>query len=82
MVLENIRSAELVDELPRLSRVVGTGMNSAYTGTYRCEAWGSFTCCIDPRIGPWLLVTGTDGSVYLFGSSAPGGAEAAFAALG
>lgn len=82
VVLENIRSAELVDELPRLSRVVGTGMNSAYTGTYRCEAWGSFTCCIDPRIGPWLLVTGTDGSVYLFGSSAPGGAEAAFAALG
>ena len=74
--------AELVEELPQISRVAGTGMSSAQTGAYRCAEWGGFTCCIDPRMGPWLLVTGTDGSVYLFGSSAQGGAEAALAALG
>lgn len=81
VTLEDIQSAELLDELPQISRVVGTGMASAKTGTYRCEPWGGFTCCIDPRTGPWLLVTRTDGSIYLFGSSTQGGAEAAFAAL-
>ena len=82
VALADIQSAELVEELPQISRVAGTGMSSAQTGAYRCAEWGGFTCCIDPRMGPWLLVTGTDGSVYLLGSSAQGGAEAALAALG
>ena len=81
VALEDIQSAELLEERPRISRVVGTGMDSAYTGTFRCEEWGSFTCCIDPRTGPWLLVRLEDGGIYLFGSSAPGGAEAVAAAL-
>ena len=81
VALEDIQSAELLEERPRISRVVGTGMDSACTGTFRCEEWGSFTCCIDPRTGPWLLVTTEDGRIYLFGSSAPGGAEEAARAL-
>ncbi|MDE6589079.1 MAG: hypothetical protein K2K53_01770 [Oscillospiraceae bacterium] len=81
VALEDIQSAELLDELPQISRVAGTGMASAQTGTYRCEPWGRFTCCIDPRTGPWLLVTRTDGGIYLFGSSTQDGVETALAAL-
>lgn len=77
----DIQSAELLDELPPLSRVAGTGMDSALTGTFRSEPWGRFTCCIDPRTGPWLLVTARDGTIYLFGTSEPGGTEAVWAAL-
>lgn len=76
-----IQSAELLDELPPLSRVAGTGLDSALTGTFRSEPWGRFTCCIDPRTGPWLLVTARDGTIYLFGASEPGGTEAVWAAL-
>ncbi len=73
--LSEIKTAELLEKLPQLWRVSGTGMDSAMTGTYRSNEWGQFTCCLDPRTGPWLLVTMTDGSVYLFGSSTQGEAE-------
>lgn len=75
VALADIQSVELLEELPKLKRVAGTGMDSAKTGTYRCNEWGRFTCCIDPRTGPWLLVTQTDGHIYLFGSSIQGEAE-------
>lgn len=81
VALEDIASVELLEERPRLSRVVGTGMDSALTGTFDSKEWGRLTCCLDPRTGPWLLVTRTDGRVYLFGSSAQGEAEKILSAL-
>lgn len=78
---EDIRSAELVDELPALRKVAGTGMDSALTGQFHADGWGPVTLCIDPRTGPWLLVELEDGGIYLFGSSSPGGAKQAMAML-
>ena len=75
VALADIQSAELLEELPQLWRVSGTGMDSAMTGTYRSDEWGRFICCIDPRTGPWLLVAQIDGDIYLFGSSATGEVE-------
>lgn len=81
VALADIQSVELLEERPRLWRVAGTAMDSAVTGVWRDEERERFTCCLDPRTGPWLLVTGTDGSVYLFGSSTPGEAERILSAL-
>ena len=67
VALEDIVRAERVTELPSMRRVSGTGMESARTGTYQCEEWGRFTCCIDPRTGPWLLLETKDGRLWLFG---------------
>ena len=79
--LEDIAEIEVVEELPRLRRVAGTGMDSALTGQYSADGWGRITCCIDPRTGPWLKVTTVDGSIFLFGSSKAGAAASAAAEL-
>lgn len=75
VALADIQSAELIEELPPLRRRAGTGLDNAMTGTYSSDEWEQFTCCIDPRTGPWLLVTRTDGEICLFGSSTNGEVE-------
>ena len=81
VALEDIQEVQLLDTRPPLQRVAGTGMDNALTGTFRNDQWGRLTCCIDPRMGPWLLIAGKDGRIYLFGSSAQGEAERISAAL-
>lgn len=74
VALEDIGSVEVLEERPPLQRVAGTGMDSALTGQFNADGWGRVTCCIDPRTGPWLLVTAEDGTRYLFGASEEGAA--------
>ena len=68
---DEVAALEVLEELPAIRRVAGTGMASAQTGTFRSQDWGTFTCCVDPRQGPWLLITTTDGRRFLFGASDP-----------
>ena len=79
--LADIASAELVEELPRMARVAGTGLESACTGQFSADGWGRITCCIDPRTGPWLLVEVRDGGRYLFNASDPAATARAADAL-
>lgn len=79
--LAEIESAELLEELPPIRRSAGTALSTAKTGAWTSEEWGRFTCCIDPRQGPWLLLRTVDGQLYLFGCSDPGGTEQAAARL-
>ena len=37
---EDIASLEVLEELPEIRRVAGTGLPSAQTGTFRSEDWG------------------------------------------
>lgn len=69
VTLEDIAEIQVLPERPKLRRVAGTGMESALTGQFSAEDWGRVTVCIDPRTGPWLLVTAEDGTLYLFGAS-------------
>ena len=69
-------------ELPEIRRVAGTGLPSAQTGTFRSEDWGTFTCCIDPRQGPWLLIETVDGRLFLFNATDPAATEAALVVIG
>ena len=73
--LEDVAEVEVITELPRLSRVAGTGMDSALTGQFNAGGWGRVTLCIDPRTGPWLKVTAADGKIYLFGGGMESAAE-------
>ena len=68
-----VESAELLDTLPALRRVMGTSLENAWTGTWSARELGRLSCCLDPRSGPWLLVRKTDGRLLLLG----GGAETA-----
>lgn len=75
VALEDIAEVEVLKERPPLRRVAGTGMESALTGQFNADGWGRVTVCIDPRMGPWLLVTAEDGKLYLFGASEEGAVE-------
>lgn len=75
VALEDIGSVEVLKERPPLRRVAGTGMESALTGQFNADGWGRVTVCIDPRTGPWLLVTAEDGKLFLFGASEAGAVE-------
>jgi len=81
VALEDIAEVELVEQLPRLRRVAGTGMENALTGQFDADGWGRVTLCVDPRTGPWLRVTAADGRVYFFGASAEGAAAEVMAAV-
>lgn len=80
--LSEIESAELLEELPPMSRVAGTALSGAKTGTWTSDGWGRFTCCIDPGSGPWLLLRTGDGQVFLFGGGDLAAVNEAAAALG
>lgn len=77
--LEEIRSAELLEELPDIRRVAGTAMETVDKGRWRCDAYGALTVCLDPRTGPWLLVE-TGEANYLLGTG-DGSAGEVYAAL-
>lgn len=79
---EDIASLEVLEELPEIRRVAGTGLPSAQTGTFRSEDWGTFTCCIDPRQGPWLLIETVDGRLFLFNATDPAATETVLAEIG
>ncbi len=81
VVLEDIAEIQVLAERPKLRRVAGTGMESALTGQFSAEDWGRVTVCLDPRTGPWLLVTAEDGTLYLFGASEEGIVETIAARL-
>lgn len=67
LALEEVADVRLVEQLPEMKRVAGTGLPTACTGKWSAEEWGRFQCCVDPRVGPWLLVEAEDGEFYLFG---------------
>ncbi len=67
--LTEIAQMELLETLPSMTRVSGTNMDSVLNGRYAADAYGRITVCLDPRTGPYLLITTTDGTKYLFGCS-------------
>ena len=72
VALEDIAEAEIVENLPRMTRTMGTGLSTACTGQFSSSEWGRVTLCINPQVGPWLLVKQTDGKLFLFGASEEG----------
>lgn len=81
VALEDIKGVQIVEKLPRMTRTMGTGMSNACTGQFSSSEWGRVTLCIDPQVGPWLLVEQTDGDLFLFGSSEAGAVEKIVAKL-
>ena len=79
--LADIESVQLLEERPASSRVAGTAMESVSKGRYKNDEWGRFTCCLDPRTGPWLLLRTTEGEIWLFGASDSADTQAAYQAV-
>lgn len=82
VALSDVADVQLLTERPALRRVSGTGLDNALTGKFKADGWGSVTVCIDPREGPWLLITTQDGALYLFGSTDPASVTEAASLVG
>lgn len=67
--LDEVRELRLLEELPALTRVAGTAMETVCKGTFRCAEYGNVTLCLAPGTGPWLLVVTEAGRTYLLGAS-------------
>ena len=67
--LAEIVSVDVLEELPSMVKVAGTGLEGVRKGQYTAGEYGRVTACIDPRTGPWLLVTDDEGEQYLLGDS-------------
>lgn len=81
VALADIAEVEVIEKLPRLTRVAGTGMETACTGQFSSSEWGRVTLCINPQAGPWLLVKDSNGKLFLFGAGEEGTVEEIAASL-
>lgn len=66
--LEEIETVELIPELPSIGRIWGTGTDTVLKGEFS-SPWGAVKVCVDPRTGPWVLVTTRTGVRYLLGTT-------------
>lgn len=67
--LERVEKAELLEELPEVSKIAGTSMDNVKKGSFKSRELGRLKLCLDPREEPYLLLTLEDGSLFLMGSS-------------
>ena len=68
--LDGIRSVELLEQAPSgLVRTVGTSLPNVNKGKFSGGGYGTVTLCMDPRTGPWLLVTGEGTARWLVGGT-------------
>ena len=78
----DIAGVELLAQRPEgMRRNVGTAMDTVLKGDWSAAAYKRMSVCLDPRQGPWLLITTQSGECYLLGDSAPGVAEDIFRQL-
>jgi uncharacterized membrane protein len=62
--LGKIESVEVIEALPPMIRVAGTGMNNLYKGNFRAESYGAIHVCLRPLDPPFLVVR-TDSNIYI-----------------
>ena len=69
---EDIKSVELLEELPSMSKVSGTGMDTVYKGKWFSREYDRrFRVCLNPEAEPIIMIETTDGTWYLLGDSEP-----------
>lgn len=67
--MADVVSVELVDQLPKMTRTFGGASETFLEGNFSSDAYGSLKVCLDPEVGPWLLVRTRSGTTYLLGAS-------------
>lgn len=63
----DIQQVSLMEELPHMTRVFGTGLPNLLKGKFSIKEYGKSTVYLDPTCPPFILLE-TEDEVYLFGS--------------
>lgn len=80
--LEHVAQAELLEALPeKMVRTNGTGLDTLLKGRFTVSGIGSARVSLDPTVPPFLHITATDGTHYLFGTRDAGQTREIYAAL-
>ncbi len=79
--LNDIRSVELIDALPSMTRTAGTGMDTLLKGRYRGGDGESCRLCLDPTQPPFLKIT-TPEMIYYVADRDAAKTEQVYAAIG
>jgi len=66
--INEIGSFELIDKLPPISKIVGTGMDHLCKGRFSVEGYGICNICINPNNSKFLIVFSGD-STYIFSTT-------------
>ena len=75
-----IRSAALLEELPDVVKLSGTGIDTFLQGKFRLEGYGVCELCLNPEAPPFLLLETTEGT-WLLGAESEAEARAIYAEL-
>lgn len=63
---EDIETVEMVEELPSMSKRVGTAMETINKGSFMAEGYVSCKVCVRTKKPPFVKITTKDGMVYYF----------------
>jgi hypothetical protein len=55
--LNDIESIEMLEELPYLRRVAGTGFENLYKGRFSKIGYGIVRVCLQPQDPPFMVIT-------------------------
>lgn len=75
-----IRSAALLEELPDVVKLSGTGIDTFLQGKFRLEGYGVCELCLNPEAPPFLLLETAEGT-WLLGAESEAEARALYAEL-
>jgi uncharacterized membrane protein len=64
MPLNSIEKLELIETLPSMIRVAGTGFENLYKGNFRAGDYGTSRVCLNPRNPPFLVIK-SGGHTYI-----------------
>lgn len=69
--LEDIETVELVEELPSMSKRVGSAMDSMLKGSFLDEEYQSCKVCVRRQEPPFVKLVTEDGMIYYFNDEEP-----------
>ncbi len=62
---KDIESAEIINDLPKTSKIVGTGMENLLKGTFDVEGYGRCRLYLNPKQPPFLVMTTDEGLIII-----------------
>ena len=80
VAIDRVTDAELLTELPAITRTAGTGMPEFLGGSFASREYGKLKVCLNPTVGPWIYFR-ADNKAYLIGTHDPDQTQALYNAL-
>lgn len=62
----NIDNVALIDQLPKRSRLNGTGLDNLQKGLFSVTGYGKCKLCLNPENGEFIVIRTKDGLTYIF----------------